>query len=102
VLTESDNPTLDIDDWSGYGPENTNIDSPADGTYDVKVHYYQDNGDGDVTATVRIWLNGEEAAEFRKVMEYDQVWDVASITWPSGVVLEESTALYDAEKHNCF
>ena len=34
------NPTLDIDDQHGYGPENINLDNPGTGTYKVYVHYY--------------------------------------------------------------
>ncbi|MFZ5478646.1 MAG: choice-of-anchor D domain-containing protein [Myxococcota bacterium] len=97
----TDNPTLDLDDWSGYGPENTNIDEPADGTYEVKVHYFDDHGDGDVVATVKIWLYGEEVANLSEVMGRNDVWDVASIEWPDGVVLEHDTALYGADLHTC-
>ena len=32
--------SLDIDDTSGLGPENINIDEPAPGRYRIYIHYY--------------------------------------------------------------
>ena len=50
----ADDPRLDIDDRAGFGPENINIEAPAEGAYPVKVHYYKTNGDGAITATVNV------------------------------------------------
>lgn len=81
-----DDPRLDIDDRGGLGPENINILHPEDGTYDVKVHYFRENGDGPVVATVRVWLAGAEVFVGSQVLTYNQVWDVGTIDWaaPSG------------------
>jgi uncharacterized protein YfaP (DUF2135 family) len=52
---EEDNPRLDIDDVTSYGPENINIDSPEPGTYRVGVHAYF--GDSQ-SVTVRVYCGG--------------------------------------------
>ena len=101
VLDTTDDPRLDIDDQFGYGPENINLDDPADDTYEVKVHYFIENGDEDVTATVHIYVFGTEEYTFSKVMERNDVWDVAQIRWPDGAVIEESTALWDTPVRMC-
>jgi len=48
-------PHMDVDDVSGYGPENTNVAIPADGSYIVAVHGYSMHSDPvpmDFTVTV--------------------------------------------------
>lgn len=76
-----DDPRLDIDDQGGYGPENINILHPADGGYDVVVHYFEDNGDGPTTATVKIWLDGALVLDDSEVLTANQIWRVGQITW---------------------
>ncbi len=52
---DADNPRLDIDDVSSYGPENINVDVPEPGTYRVGVHAYF--GDSQ-SVTVRVYCGG--------------------------------------------
>jgi hypothetical protein len=87
------NPSLDIDDVNGAGPENINLDEPEDtgalgGTYRVGVHYYRAENFvsggtwGPSEVTIRIFLGGEEAGEWtREITRTDHFWEVASIIW---------------------
>lgn len=96
----ADDPSLDIDDINGAGPENINLDNPENtdilgAPYLVGVHYYnsrdrvtgQDYGES--WATVRIFIEGDLAWDFtedgnpgEKLMEAeDHFWDVAQISW---------------------
>lgn len=97
----ADDPSLDIDDRFGYGPENTNIDSPADDTYSIKVHYFTDNGDTSLTATVKVYLYGDLAGEASASMTRDQVWDAGLIQWPDGLYQAESSDPYEAPRRTC-
>lgn len=90
-----DDPSLDADAIYGYGPETTTIDVPASGSYGINVHYYGLNGGSDcdgftcpsTEATVKVYIGGILAHEFTRTMnDAGQVWDVASIDWPTGNV----------------
>ncbi len=76
-----DNPSLDIDDVDGFGPENINLDiAEADTPYEVGVHFYSDRAQmGSTEATVRIFLSGELAFEQSMTLSHGQFWHVASI-----------------------
>jgi hypothetical protein len=52
-----DDPLLDIDDVDGFGPENINIERPADGTYRVAIDAFR----GAANTTVRIYCGGSTA-----------------------------------------
>jgi hypothetical protein len=100
-----DNPFLDLDDFNGNGPENLTLAIPEDtialaGEYLVGVDYY-DNIDrvdgyeyGPLKAFVRIFINGELTWDytadgdpgFKEMTGYKHFWEVASISWPEGVV----------------
>jgi hypothetical protein len=85
-----DNPSLDIDDVDGFGPENISLDAPAAGTYTVGAHYYCDHGLGPSLATVRIYCGGVLAAELAgvEISSTGQLWQAATIQWPGCVVTE--------------
>lgn len=81
----SDDPSLDIDDINGWGPENINLNNPqGDMRYHVGVHYFSDQGYGASYSTVRVYLGGLLVEELRrKRMTDQQFWHVLDIEWPS-------------------
>ena len=90
-----DNPSLDIDDTNGAGPENINLTRPQNATpnapYRVGVHYYRATlgpfGSGNVASdvTVRIYLGGNlEYDVTRRLERTDDLWEVGSIIWSAG------------------
>jgi hypothetical protein len=97
--TPGSNPSLDIDDRSGFGPENINIDGHGPsrlvqaGSYQIAVHYYSSN-DGISSwptnvsnATVRVYILGLLAGELTRAMTEDnEVWFAGRINWPEKTV----------------
>jgi hypothetical protein len=83
------NPSLDVDDVNGYGPENINVNLPGLVTYKIGVHYWDDHGQGPTTATVRVWCWGTMVYESapQTLVEYgpnaptNDFWKVANVTW---------------------
>lgn len=76
-------PSLDVDDLSGYGPENINIDAPSDDTYTVGVHFY--SGSQATIATVKIFVNGALRDEYaREITSSKDFWEVAQVQWQNG------------------
>ena len=66
---------------------------PEDGlTYKVGVHYWNDHGFGPSDATVRIYLKSVLVFEQTQLdMIHCDLWEVATIDWPSGVVQPVTT-----------
>ncbi len=86
--TADDDPSLDRDDTDGAGPENLNLNVPQNGAvYGVGVHYWSDHEFGDAYCTVRIYIYSELVAEVKDVrLSNLDMWDVATIDWPSAKV----------------
>jgi hypothetical protein len=90
-----DNPTLDIDDTNGAGPENINLSKPEVGvTYDVAALYYRststfgspDNDprvEHESLVSVRVYVRGELLAEWvDQALDHEKdLWWVASLRW---------------------
>jgi hypothetical protein len=78
-------PSLDIDDLCGFGPENINIDLAEPGSYLVGVDFFGFtgcSGSGTVGNTLRIYLYGQLQAEFYQELQSGDWWEVAIIHWP--------------------
>ena len=78
-----DDPSLDIDDIPGLGPENINIYEPADGVYQVYVHDYPSSVySGANEVTVRIYIGGElEYEETKSISGENSYTRFASVDW---------------------
>lgn len=98
----ADDPRLALDDRAGFGPEVIHIDQPSDGRYVIAAHYFEDQGDDTVTATVKVWVRGVEAFTASKNLTRNQVWDVARVNWPEETVAVLSGAVEEAPRRSCF
>jgi hypothetical protein len=90
-----DDPSLDIDDTNGAGPENINLSNPEDGvSYDIAAIYFRAEstfGQPDVPprtehpsyATVRVYVRGEVVFELidRELTRGSQLWHAARVQW---------------------
>ena len=87
-----DDPTLEIDDVNGWGPENISLKDPISGRYRIVVRLYADpldvvSDDGPlspVKAYVHIYLNGEIAMAkniAHELTDTNIYWKVADILW---------------------
>jgi hypothetical protein len=81
---EGGNPKLDVDDLYGYGPENSNINEPVAGRYKALVHYFSDHGNGSTVATLRVYIYGNLVAEYFKLFDSGDCWDVGNVVWTPG------------------
>jgi hypothetical protein len=75
-----DDPRLDLDVTSGFGPENINVRQPALGVYRVGVHAYRGNS---LSVNVRVYCGGsttEPVATFGPVaLSLDQLWRIVDV-----------------------
>lgn len=107
--TPGANPRLDIDDRSGFGPENINIDGHGpsrfipEGAYQIAVHYYSSNSGVSSwptqvsVATVRVFIFGLLAAELTQDLTEDgQLWLVGNLRWPERMVVPDGRIIEGA------
>ena len=85
----NDDPSLDLDDTDGAGPENLNLDDPEGKVakpvkYAVGAHYWNDHGFKTSFATVNIYIMGVLALQIAKVeLNVLDMWYVGRINWPN-------------------
>ncbi|MCP3059140.1 hypothetical protein LXT21_10190 [Myxococcus sp. K38C18041901] len=87
----AEDPELLRDRLTGFGPEVFGYERPVSGTYRVAVVLSRENGavDPRSDATVRVYDRGVLKGEFRRTLSrQSEVWTVADVQWPSGVVTE--------------
>jgi hypothetical protein len=79
-----DDPSLDLDDTDGAGPENLNLTAPEDGvSYAVMAHHWSDHGYGEAQVTLRIFVDGSLLHEGTDViLAQMQGWEVGVLSWP--------------------
>lgn len=97
-----DDPNLKLDNRLGYGPENIKIPYPADGEYEIFVHYFDDMGAGSVTATVKIWIDGVLEDEVSLPLKHNDMWDVGYVRWPDAVFIEGDETNLSASVRDCY
>jgi uncharacterized protein YfaP (DUF2135 family) len=73
---------LDVDDTTGYGPENISVLTASNGTYQVRVRNYRNAVP--TTATVRVYRGRTKIDEQTHTFDLTQMtfWDVGSYTLP--------------------
>ena len=97
------NPVYALDNTSGYGPENINVDNPGPFQYDIKAHYWADRGGGATRVTISVYILGELTTTITKTMTSRQQWDVGHVSFVetadgvlSGVFVDSDTEPFSA------
>ena len=101
-----DDPYLDLDDISGVGPENINIEVPENTTdeYVVVVHDYSGSGDPTISndVTVNVYLDGSlTATQTIGISGEDTYQAFFSIDYASGVVTPMFNACNGGSSSTC-
>src|SRR5439155_8406127 len=83
--------------YDGGASGNASVSAP--GTYRVGVLYFCDHGRGASRATVRIYCDGAQAAEFgpKLLAASGDFWDAATVVWPGCTVTEVNATRSVAE-----
>ena len=81
-----DDPILDHDNTSGYGPETTVLPIPQDGLYTVLIYYFGDHGNGPAPTTVAVTLNETASRTFGpRTLVNQEIWIVTGVSVSDGV-----------------
>ena len=88
-----DDPSLDIDDCDGWGPENISLKTPDTGLYRIIARLYtfpyravsNESPNKPVKAYVTVYLNGEKHITVsQELFMFKEWWKVADIYWDAG------------------
>jgi hypothetical protein len=81
-----DDPSADIDDVRGFGPEVITMNEPADGAYSTVVHFCTDRIGEPTVATVKFYVKGvlEHTAGPQLIGAEGQAWIAAYMTRSGG------------------
>ncbi|MBM4281840.1 MAG: hypothetical protein FJ137_14155 [Deltaproteobacteria bacterium] len=69
-------PSLDIDDLTGFGPENTNVNQVVAGSYAFGADFF--SGSGAHTMFIRLFIYGQLKGEWVATIE-DEFWEVGIV-----------------------
>ncbi len=92
---KDDDPSLDLDDIPGTGPENINILQPESGEFTVYVHDYSGSNWGEAGAdtregndvTVNVYLNGSQVwSNTKAITGEDNYTPFCRVDWEAGTV----------------
>lgn len=80
-------PSLDRDDITGQGPENTRINTPVQGlNYAIGVHMYSYAAASPVTSTLKVYCGGQlMTTQTRTMSVVKDMWVVGSVRFQAGV-----------------
>jgi uncharacterized protein YfaP (DUF2135 family) len=80
-VSAATSPRLDVDNRSGYGPENITIGGlPGAGTFKIFVRYYSDHGKGPTTVSAAIYENGVAKFSGTRTLSTGENWTLMEFT----------------------
>ncbi len=97
----SDDPSLDIDDVNGLGPEALTYRAPPPGTYKLYVHYYADNGEGPTQVSVDFSVLGRPVPVTARALLCNDLWHVGDIVWDGADAVLRPGLVTQEMRGNC-
>ena len=76
-----DDPFLDMDNTTGFGPETINLMQAEPGQYQVWTHFYQGPFATTSNATVDVFLRGQAVGSYTQPLTCSRRWLVGFINW---------------------
>ncbi len=88
---------------TGLGPESVEIGELSETEYFMGVHYFEDNGGSVVTATITIYVEGEEHEVISKMLAHNDFWEVGYMHVQNGVAgfVESEFPVSSSEYREC-
>lgn len=89
-------PSLDIDDVDGFGPERIQVIDAPGSTYRVYVHYFSDDDLGPTDATVELAYEDALLESMTQTLtETDIIWEVADVDTSAGTLTPIDLVYFD-------